>query len=225
LVAFIEKTPSVVLFPPSAAAKRCRGLVQDHAMQCRWRRPSLDEQRVSAVARAAHFIRNAGRPKDAARALKLPRMNNHMRLHHLQRDDLALMSSLLTMFSHAFDDAASYDARRPSPGYLRTLLGRDTFIALAAVEGGEVVGGLTAYVLHKFEQERSEIYIYDLAVAPTHRRRGIATALIDELRTIGRARGAWVIFVQADRGDDAAIALYDKLGVREEVLHFDITMA
>ena len=33
---------------------------------------------------------------------------------------------------------------------------------------------------------------------------------------------AWVIYVQADYGDDPAIALYEKLGVREEVLHFDI---
>jgi aminoglycoside 3-N-acetyltransferase I len=149
---------------------------------------------------------------------------NDLRIHRLQRDDLALMSSLLTVFSQAFDDAANYDARRPSPGYLRTLLGRDTFIALAAMAGDDVVGGLAAYVLHKFEQERSEIYIYDLAVAAMHRRRGIATALIDALRPIGRALGAWVIYVQADRGDDPAIALYDKLGVREEVLHFYIAL-
>jgi hypothetical protein len=33
-----------------------------------------------------------------------------------------------------------------------------------------------------------------------------------------------VIFVQADRGDDAAIALYSKLGAREDVLHFDIAV-
>lgn len=31
-----------------------------------------------------------------------------------------------------------------------------------------------------------------------------------------------MIYVQADRGDDPAIALYDKLGAREGVLHFDI---
>jgi aminoglycoside 3-N-acetyltransferase I len=151
-------------------------------------------------------------------------MTNRTRIHRLQRDDLALMSGLLTMFGEAFDDAASYDSRRPSPDYLRTLLGRDTFIALAAVDGGKVVGGLAAYVLPKFEQERSEIYIYDLAVAETHRRRGIATALIDALRPIARTHGAWVIFVQADRDDDPAIALYDKLGTREEVLHFDIAV-
>lgn len=33
-----------------------------------------------------------------------------------------------------------------------------------------------------------------------------------------------VIFVQADYGDDPAIALYTKVGVREDVLHFDILL-
>ena len=57
-----------------------------------------------------------------------------------------------------------------------------------------------------------------------HRREGIATALIQELKKIAVARAAYVIFVQADIGDDPAIALYTKLGVREDVLHFDIAV-
>lgn len=71
----------------------------------------------------------------------------------------------------------------------------------------------------------SEVYIYDFAVAEPHRRQGIATALISALKTVAAQRGAYVIFVQADLGDHAAIALYSKLGVREDVLHFDITPA
>jgi aminoglycoside 3-N-acetyltransferase I len=96
------------------------------------------------------------------------------------------------------------------------------FIALAALKSGQVVAGLAAYELRKFEQERSEIYLYDLAVAAEHRREGIATALIRELQAIAIERGAYVIFVQAHTADLPAIALYTKLGVREEVLHFDI---
>jgi aminoglycoside 3-N-acetyltransferase I len=84
------------------------------------------------------------------------------------------------------------------------------------------VGGLAAYELHKFEQERSEIYIYDLAVSAEHRRQGIATSLINTLKNIAVERGVYVIFVQADYGDDPAIELYTKVGVREDVLHFDI---
>ena len=50
----------------------------------------------------------------------------------------------------------------------------------------------------KFEQARSEIYVYDLAVAETHPE-AIATAMIAELQKLG-LRGAHVIFVQADHG-------------------------
>jgi aminoglycoside 3-N-acetyltransferase I len=59
-------------------------------------------------------------------------------------------------------------------------------------------------------------------VAEEHRRRGIATALIEHLRGIAAQRGAWVVYVQADYGDDPAVALYEKLGAREDVMHFDI---
>jgi aminoglycoside 3-N-acetyltransferase I len=132
------------------------------------------------------------------------------------------MCAMIAMFGEAFGEIEAYTARQPSRGYLERLLEGDTFIALAAVRGGEVVGGLAAYELKKFEQERSEIYLYDLAVAAPHRRQGIATALILGLRKVAAARGAYVVFVQADRGDEAAIALYTKLGTREDVLHFDI---
>ena len=144
------------------------------------------------------------------------------RIHQIAPADVDMMESLSTIFGEAFGDAEQYTSKRPNADYLRRLLASDTFIALAALKDDTVVGGLAAYELRKFEQERSEVYIYDLAVAEAHRRRGVATALIARLQAIAADRGAWVIFVQADYGDDPAIALYDKLGAREEVLHFDI---
>ncbi len=106
--------------------------------------------------------------------------------------------------------------------YLESFLADERCFTMVAMEADEVAGGLVAYELVKFEQERKEFYIYDLAVKQADRRRGLATGLIVTLKAIARARGAYVIYVQADRGDDAAIALYEKLGVREDVLHFDI---
>jgi len=134
------------------------------------------------------------------------------------------MKALLATFSDAFGEAETYRGKQPGTDYLQGLLGSDYFIALAALKDGEVVGGVTAYELKKFERERSEIYIYDLAVAAAHRREGIATALIKELKKLAAARRAYVIFVQADLGDAPAIALYSKLGIREDVLHFDIAV-
>ena len=140
----------------------------------------------------------------------------------LDAGDTASMRTLLALFGDVFGEAATYTGAQPDDAYLERLLSSDTFIAIGAWKGEKVVGALAAYVLPKFEQARSEIYNYDLAVAEAHRREGIATALIMALAQIAPARGAWVIFVQADHGDDAAIALYTKLGTREDVLHFDI---
>ena len=143
-------------------------------------------------------------------------------IHRLAPTDLALMDGMLTMFGIAFEEVDTYGKARPGAQYMERLLDNDHFIALAALDGDDVIGGLAAYVLPKFERERSEIYIYDLAVAEAHRRRGIATALIGEVRNLGPVYDAHVIFVQADLGDEPAIALYTKLGIREDVLHFDI---
>jgi aminoglycoside 3-N-acetyltransferase I len=147
-------------------------------------------------------------------------------IQQITANNLLLMDALLEMFGEAFNDAESYNANRPSNDYLRQLLNRDYFIALAAIANDQVVGGIAAYELKKFEQARSEIYIYDLAVVISHRRQGVATALIEALKVIAAARGAYVIFVQADTSpeDEPAIALYTKLGQREDVLHFDIAV-
>lgn len=156
-------------------------------------------------------------------------MNDYLdyRIHQITQHEPALMDGLLKAFSEAFDDMDTYLGNRPSAEYMNRLLETDYFIALAALKGTEVVGALAAYELKKFEQERSEIYIYDLAVLDAHRRQGLATALIQQLKTIAAKRGAYVIFVQADTGpeDEAAIALYSKLGIKENVLHFDISIS
>ena len=149
-------------------------------------------------------------------------MSSDYSIRRLTSADVEQMRSMLEMFGAAFNDVDTYSSRQPSTVYLRDLLDREEFISLASFDGSSVCGGLAAYVLPKFEQARKEIYIYDLAVAEDHRRRGIATALIEALKRIAAALGAYVIYVQADYGDDPAIALYTKLGTREDVIHFDI---
>ena len=140
----------------------------------------------------------------------------------LSPEDIGPMRELLDLFAEAFADPESYQHNQPSDTYLRRLLQRDTFFVVVAEDAGKSIGGLAAYELIKFEQERSEIYIYDLAVTESHRRQGVATALINTLKQVAAERGAYVVFVQADYDDPPAIALYTKLGTREDVLHFDI---
>jgi len=146
------------------------------------------------------------------------------RIAQLTPSDIPALKALLKVFGEAFQDTEAYGRAVPSDAYLQSLLARPHFIVLVATNDNEVIGGLAAYELEKFEQDRREIYIYDLAVSEHHRRKGIATRLIGELRRMASRRNAYVIFVQADREDIPAIRLYESLGTKEEVLHFDIAV-
>jgi aminoglycoside 3-N-acetyltransferase I len=148
-----------------------------------------------------------------------------VRVSRLGASDASYLRDLNVLFGDAFNEQETYSAAPPSRSYLEELLSKEHILALAATDGDEVVGGLVAYELDKFEKERRELYIYDLAVSEPRRRSGIATKLIRHLQEIAAARGAWVIFVQANYGDDPAINLYEQFGAREDVLHFDIPVA
>lgn len=143
-------------------------------------------------------------------------------VQRLDPDDRETFLAWLALFGREFGEPETFTAAPPGPDYAARLLSSPDFIALAAFDGEAVIGGLAAYVLRKFERERAEVYIYDLAVDARHRRQGVATALIERVQAEAAKAGAWVIFVQADHGDDPAIALYTRLGAREDVLHFDI---
>ena len=141
----------------------------------------------------------------------------------LAPSDITIMKGLLAVFGAAFEDVPTYQGNIPSDAYLSARLGDGNCIVIVAQHRDAVVGGLVANVLHKLEQEPSEIYLYDLAVDERHRRQGIATRLIEELRTVGKRLGAYVIFVQADAVDEPAIKLYESLSEeKESPYHFDI---
>ena len=137
--------------------------------------------------------------------------------------DTELIPEINRMYGEAFAEVDEYISDPPGKERRCELLGNDNMVLIAAFDAGEVIGALTAYVLPKIEQNRSELFLYDLAVRDTHRRRGVATRLIEEARAIARERDVWMMFIQADVGDEAPIALYRMLSVDEGVSHyFDI---
>jgi aminoglycoside 3-N-acetyltransferase I len=145
-------------------------------------------------------------------------------IERLSSRQIAEMREALRVFADSFEEEENFFSAPPGDAYLRRLLSDGRFVLLAAKSDGKVVGALSAYELMKYEQERSEFYIYDLAVAEPFRRRGIARSLIEALKLIARDAGAWVIFVQADREDEPAVALYRSMGVEEQPLHFDLAL-
>jgi aminoglycoside 3-N-acetyltransferase I len=99
-----------------------------------------------------------------------------------------------------------------SDAYLHKILSRTGFWALAAIDQGDIVGGLTAHTLSMTRSESEELFVYDLAVRCDWRRRGVGTALLVSLRTLAQAVGIDSIFVAADSDDGHALEFYRYCG-------------
>lgn len=128
----------------------------------------------------------------------------------LTKQDVPKLQKLNELFGAVFEDADNYQSRLPRAEYLADFLAQWQNIVLVAEQDGQIVGGLVAYCLTKFEQERKEVYLYDLAVSADHQRHGIGKLLMNELRTVAKSLGAYIVFVQADEGDEA-VAFYESL--------------
>lgn len=144
-------------------------------------------------------------------------------IRQLDTHDVDLVYELLAVFADVFDEPDTYWSHRPGKDYLERQLDSGDCLFVVALLGTQVVGGLTAYELKKFEQERSELFIYDLAVHEEHRRRGLATALIEEVKSIGRDRGAHLVFVQSESDDVPSSTAYSQFADPLKVHHYEFS--
>lgn len=148
-----------------------------------------------------------------------------MRIRKLAPTDIKALVALRALFIEAFEEEDSTAPAAVSEDVLWAML-KDPrmFFVVAETEDGDVVGGTSAHLLPNLIQGKPELYLYDLAVHPEFRRRGIASALIRALREIRDELGAAVLYVQAHLEDEEAHALYRKLSSAPEALatHFEL---
>ena len=107
-------------------------------------------------------------------------------------------------------------ATYPGPGDRSVLLTDPRSFLLVAFDGDEPVGFVLAHRLPRRHGDPSQLFVYEVEVAETHRRRGIATALLAELAALARERGIASGFVLTEPDNDAANALYRSVGGTNE---------
>ena len=127
---------------------------------------------------------------------------------------------LISLFDQVFEEPAR---PRLSEEALLARLADGRVWVLVAMDQNSVVGGLVGYELPKFETERSELYLYDLAVSVAFQGQGIGRGLINALIDQVKSTDIWAVFVQADLGDEVPNALYLSYGYEQEkVHHYDL---
>lgn len=135
---------------------------------------------------------------------------SEIRIRRLVAGDESVAVDLFAMMASVFEEreqVALLDGE-----YVRTLLARQDFFAVAALRGGEVVGGVTGHVLPMTRSRTAELFIYDLAVRPESQRRGVGRMLLESLRNHAQSQGIATSFVAADNEDTHALSFYRALG-------------
>lgn len=107
---------------------------------------------------------------------------------------------------HLFDHPV-----RPE-GTERFLTAAGHHLFLAYDDAGTAPVGFVSGVETIHPDKGTEMFLYELAVAESHRRRGIGRALVARLAALGRERGCYGMWVLVDTGNDVALAAYRSAG-------------
>ena len=141
-----------------------------------------------------------------------------VKIKKLESKDLSELIGLINFFHDAFE---MQPKMVPQSNYLQSLLDKPGLTFLVAIDIDTVVGGLTAHDLPSIYFESNEVYVYDLAVSKTHRRQGVGTRLLAELKTICESKNQPEFFLQAEADDTLAVEFYRSLDVFEQqAVHF-----
>ncbi|HXO04153.1 MAG TPA: GNAT family N-acetyltransferase [Candidatus Sulfotelmatobacter sp.] len=122
----------------------------------------------------------------------------------LQRgDDRVLMRVAAEVFDNPID-----------PELVREFLEDSRHHISVAIDDGIVVG-FASGVHYIHPDKPPELWINEVAVAPTYRRRGLGKGVLRALFEVGRSHRCGVAWVLTDRNNAAAMALYSSLGGTE----------
>lgn len=136
----------------------------------------------------------------------------------LERNDLPLLRELLQIYQQVFE---TDQIRLSDDIFLKGLLDNKQILFIVAKDQGEVLGGLTAYLLPSVYENNTQVYIYDLGVKESRQRQGIGKKLMACLQDHCATQGYREMYVQAHAEDSEAISFYQSLsGSAEKVFHF-----
>jgi GNAT superfamily N-acetyltransferase len=126
----------------------------------------------------------------------------------------------IARFQEAFDHSID-------PGQTRTFLADPRHHLLLAYLGDQPAGFVSA--VEVFHPDKApELFLNEIAVVEAARRRGVARALVEDLKRVGRGLGCVNLWVLTDTDNLPARRLYQTTGGREDdqpslMFEYDLT--
>jgi ribosomal protein S18 acetylase RimI-like enzyme len=130
-----------------------------------------------------------------------------MELHHITPANTALLAQVdPDVFDHAID-----------PAHLSAYAAAPLHAMFVAMEDGLVIGQIRGSV-HLQPDRAADLYIDNLGTAPSHQRRGVASAMMKAMLDWGRTQGCVYTWVATETDNEQAIGFYAAQGFTHDTM-------
>jgi len=136
-----------------------------------------------------------------------------MEIAKLDKSEISDFINLIEIFQEVFEN----EVQIPDKNHLAGMLSNPDFLVFIIKISGDVVGGLTIYVLHRYYSTKPIAYIYDVGVKPNRQGQGLGKALIAEVCKYCKNNGFEDAYVEAERDDIDALNFYRKTNFSSEM--------
>ena len=134
-----------------------------------------------------------------------------MEIRRLQSDGYVLLASAI----QSLIPRDERDGRVASDAHLRRALENPACYFIICLIDSMPVGYLSAYGFPAIDTDCSQVYLYDIIVAEGHRRKGIGSRMIEELKVHCEADGADHIWLGTSLENEAAQRAFEGTGARK----------
>ena len=136
-------------------------------------------------------------------------------------EHLAVVDDLWRRIANEVEPNNKASPAREVQGLKRSLrefdfLESDSFWFLIAALGRKPVGYLTAARIPKADRRLGVLYVDELYVLTAYRCRGVGSALVGKVCTIGLELGYWRVRLKADQNDPRACSFYETIGFNQD---------
>lgn len=89
------------------------------------------------------------------------------------------------------------------------------FVAIGATVGFELAGGLTAHIVPNYYRGGLDLFVYDVAIKPSHQGKGVGVELLNFAKKFCTDHKIKEMHVAVKEDDQNAMTYYSKTGAKE----------
>ena len=146
-----------------------------------------------------------------------------MQLRRLQEGDEALLAEVI----ESLIPEEEREGKLASQAHLRQALSNPAHYFIVCLIDSTPAGYLSAFRFPNIDQDNFQVYLFEIEVGETYRRKGIASGMIEELKRLCQSDNVSHIWVGTELANTAAQRTYERAGaerIQETYIEYNIDL-